>query len=1048
MAPTHDPLYRQRPFSSFRLAGLLVAAALAWPAHSGTLTWDGGNTGNGQSDGGDGTWDTNTTANWWNGAGDVVWPLAGGLDDDAVFADAVGTVTLSAVNANDLTFNTTGYLIQGGTLTLDGTTPTLTAGPGISATISSIIAGSAGLTKAGAGTITLQGVNTYTGGTTLGASAGTLIARITTTQNSLSTGAVAIGTGSTVQIDKANTTGDVTIANAFSGAGTLQVLFAAGTTARNTYLTGLSGFTGTLRLSNAGATGDKFNAGNAGTTAAALIVDAGSQLFMNSGTAAFNGGINVQGTGNTETRGAIRLIGTLGGNVTLAGNTTIGTEGGVMSGNITSGAAGTQTLTFGTANSPGNASLSGIIGGGTGTLALVKTQAGTVTLTGVNTFTGGTVINASSGTLSARVTTGQTALGTGAVSVGAGSTLVIDNVNTANNTLVTVSNAVTGTGTVRLNFAAGGSPRNTTLPGLTGFTGTLRLSNSGGNADKWNAANYTLNAALIIDSGSQLYVNTGPVSITGGINLQGTGNTENRGAIRLGQSLNANLALAANASIGTEGGTLNGNITSAAAGTQTLTFGTSSSTGNTTVNGNIGGGTGTLAVTKTQAGTLTLNGVHTYNGQTTVAGGTLLLPSTASLATSGVMETQAGATLTLSGPLSLSGAAQLRTQTGTGTGTINISAGVTVTNGGSNGMIIGQNTANHAGVFNVAGTYTQNTGSAIFGNNVATATGTLNVNNGGVVTFAASMNNSSASGSAGAAGVVLGRDGANGVINLNAGGTLASAKGIVRGTGAGTFNFDGGTLRALASSTAFLDVTTSVVNAGGAVVDSNGFDITLVDGLLAGTGAGGLAKNGGGVLTLAGASTYTGATTVNTGSLLISGSTLAGGQINVSAGATLGGGGSGGAATLIDTSVLAPGDTVDNHITFASLTLADQSILQFDLDAPLVNPMDTAPAPLSDHAAMLGALTLDGKLRINALGGFGTPVGGERWLLLSYSAGTGSLTDNTLDVDLANSPALASGLTYVVDTGTDGYVYLGVVPEAGTAGLVALGLALLARRRR
>ena len=1036
------------PARQFHLSsvGLLVAAALAWPGHSATLTWDGGNTGNAQSDGGNGTWDTNTTSNWWNGAGDVVWPVAGGLDDDAVFADTLGTVTLSTVNANSLTFNTTGYQLQGGTLTLDGATPTLTAGPGISATISSIIAGSSGLTKTGAGTITLQGVNTFTGGTTLGASAGTLIARITTTQNSLSSGAVAIGTGSTVQIDKANTTGDITIANAFTGAGTLQVLFAAGTTARNTYLTGLSGFTGTLRLSNAGATADKFNAGNAGTTAAAVIVDSGSQLFMNTGTAAFNGGINVQGTGNTETRGAIRLIGTLGGNVTLAGSTTIGTEGGVMSGNITSGAAGTQTLTFGTANSTGAATLSGIIGGGTGTIALVKTQAGTVTLTGVNTYTGGTVINASSGTLSARITTAQTALGTGAVSVGAGSTLVLDNVNTANSSVVTVSNTVTGTGTVRLNFAAGTSPRNTSLPGLTGFTGTLRLSNSGATADKWNAANYTLNGAVIIDSGSQLFVNTGAVSITGGITLQGTGNSENRGAIRLSQTLNANLALAANATLGTEGGALNGNITSGAAGTQTLTFGTANSGASTTVNGNIGGGTGTLAVTKTQAGTLTLNGTHTYNGQTTVAGGTLLLPSTASLATSGVVEVQAGATLTLSGPLALSGAAQFRTATGTGTGTINISAGVTVTNGGSNGMIIGQNTANHAGVLNVSGAYTQTVGSAMFGNNVSTATGTLNVNNGGVVTFAAGMINSSASGTAGAAGVVLGRDGANGVINLNAGGTLASAKGIVRGTGAGTFNFDGGTLRALASNTSFLDVTSSVVNTGGAVVDSNGFDITLVNGLLAGAGAGGLAKNGAGALTLAGASTYTGATTVNTGSLLISGATLAGGQINVSAGATLGGGGSGGAASLVDTSVLAPGDAVDNHLALASLTLADQSILRFDLGAPLANPMDTVPDPLSDHAAMLGALTLDGKLRINALGGFGTPVGGERWLILTHAAG--GLTNNTLDVDLANSPTLASGLTYVVDTTTDGFVYLGVVPEAGTAGLVALGLALLALRRR
>ncbi len=1028
------------------LAALFITASLAWPGHAVPLTWDGGNTGNAQPDGGTGTWDANTTANWWNGAGDVVWPSAGGLDDDAVFADTAGTVTIAAVNANDLTFNTSGYLLQGGTLTLDGVTPTLTAGPGISATISSIVAGSSGLTKAGTGTITLQGVNTYTGGTTLAASAGTLIARITTTQNSLSSGAVAIGSGSTVQIDKANTSGDVTIANAFTGAGTLQVLFAAGGSARNTYLTGLSGFTGTLRLSNAGATADKFNAGNAGTTAAALIVEAGSQLFMNTGTTAFNGGITVQGTGNTESRGAIRLIGTLGGNITLAGNTTLGTEGGALSGNISSGAAGTQTLTFGTGNSTGNATLSGILGGGTGTIALVKTQAGTVTLTGANTFTGGTTLNTNSGTLSARINTTQTALGTGAVSVGAGSTLVLDNVNTANSTLVTVSNAVTGTGTVRLNFAAGTNPRNTYLPGLTGFTGTLRLSNSGASADKWNAANYSLNAALVIDSGSQIYVHTGPVSITGGVNVQGTGNSENRGAIRLSNTLNANLALAASATIGAEGGTLNGNITSGAAGTQTLTFGTTNSPGNVTVNGNIGGGTGTLAVTKTQGGTLTLNGTHTYGGQTTVSGGTLLLPSTASLATSGVVEAQAGGTLTLSGPLTLSGGAQFRTASGTGTATINISAGVTVTHGGSNGMIIGQNTANHAGVLNVSGAYTQTVGSAFLGNNVGTATGTLNVNNGGVVTFAAGMNNSGAAGTAGIAGVVLGRDGANGVVNLNAGGTLASAKGIVRGTGAGTFNFDGGTLRALASQPVFLDVTATVVNAGGATVDSNGFDITLVGGLLAGTGAGGLAKEGGGTLTLAGTSTYTGATAVNDGTLVISGSTLPGGLINVSGGATLGGGGSGGMATLADTGEIAPGDVADNHLTLTSLTLADQSILRFDLDAPLANPLDTVPGAASDHVASLGALTLDGKLRITPLGGFGTPLGGERWLIFSHAPG--GLTDNTLDVEIANSPALSPGLSYVIDTGTDGLVYLAVVPEAGTAGLVALGLALLARRRR
>ena len=94
----------------------------------------------------------------------------------------------------------------------------------------------------------------------------------------------------------------------------------------------------------------------------------------------------------------------------------------------------------------------------------------------------------------------------------------------------------------------------------------------------------------------------------------------------------------------------------------------------------------------------------------------------------------------------------------------------------------------------------------------------------------------------------------------------------------------------------------------------------------------------------------------------------------------------------------------------------------------------------------LSPLILDGKLRINPLAGFGTPTGGETWLLLTHNPG--ALTDQTLDVDIANSPVLASGLSYVIDTSNDGFVYLAVVPEAGTAGLFLLGLAALLRARK
>ncbi|MFO1529314.1 MAG: hypothetical protein U1F77_06115 [Kiritimatiellia bacterium] len=74
-------------------------------------------------------------------------------------------------------------------------------------------------------------------------------------------------------------------------------------------------------------------------------------------------------------------------------------------------------------------------------------------------------------------------------------------------------------------------------------------------------------------------------------------------------------------------------------------------------------------------------------------------------------------------------------------------------------------------------------------------------------------------------------------------------------------------------------------------------------------------------------------------------------------------------------------------------------------------------------------------------------MAGDRWLLMAYPAGGGMLTNNGRTVDTANSPALSSGLVYQIDTSTDGSVFLTVaVPEAGPGALIALGLALLARR--
>jgi autotransporter-associated beta strand protein len=116
--------------------------------------------------------------------------------------------------------------------------------------------------------------------------------------------------------------------------------------------------------------------------------------------------------------------------------------------------------------------------------------------------------------------------------------------------------------------------------------------------------------------------------------------------------------------------------------------------------------------------------------------------------------------------------------------------------------------------------------------------------------------------------------GGNGTINLNAGGTLVTARNFtVAATGAptGTFNFDGGLLqinRATGNVTTDLFGTGTIVNVldGGARIDTQAFS-TVINLPLVGVGTGGLEKLGAGTLTLNGANTYTGNTLITAGTL-------------------------------------------------------------------------------------------------------------------------------------------------------------------------------------
>ncbi|WP_416906839.1 MAG: beta strand repeat-containing protein [Polymorphobacter sp.] len=130
--------------------------------------WDGANTvSNNLIDGGTGTW-SDAGLNWTNLAGDTNLPWA---DVVAVFTTTGGDVTVDgAKTVAGLTFEVDGYNLSGDELQLSVVNPTLIDVQTGTTTISNVISGSA-ITKGGAGTLVLNGANTYTGDTALNAGA-------------------------------------------------------------------------------------------------------------------------------------------------------------------------------------------------------------------------------------------------------------------------------------------------------------------------------------------------------------------------------------------------------------------------------------------------------------------------------------------------------------------------------------------------------------------------------------------------------------------------------------------------------------------------------------------------------------------------------------------------------------------------------------------------------------------------------------------------------------------------------------------------------------
>jgi autotransporter-associated beta strand protein len=299
---------------------------------------------------------------------------------------------------------------------------------------------------------------------------------------------------------------------------------------------------------------------------------------------------------------------------------------------------------------------------------------------------------------------------------------------------------------------------------------------------------------------------------------------------------------------------------------------------------------GTAAITKQGDGMAVLSGSSTYTGATTVSAGSLVFPTGSTFSPGGtggvsgkLMVTGAGAVATLagtytatgngdayyeikgdsllnfSGTASLSGGAGIRVGEGSG-GTMNMTAGSLAANMNSGSNLVVGRSAGANGTLNLSGgnLTISNAGGIVIANTTGNA-GVLTVSGTGRLTLNSSGTLAMGPGTA--------------TLNLNAGGTFTLGAAATASGTATTINFNGGTLQAGRSSTTFLPTSLSAVNilAGGAVIDTNGYPVTLPGALLAGVpGDGGLTKTGANTLILAGANTYTGTTNVTTGTLKFS----------------------------------------------------------------------------------------------------------------------------------------------------------------------------------
>jgi autotransporter-associated beta strand protein len=591
-----------------------------------------------------GTWlgnglDWNDTAAWSSGT------IATGSANTANFTGVDLTSDVSMALGADRTIGNitfTDAIASSHNLTLTGNTLTLAGGTNRTInvtqsdrnlTIGSILAGTAGFTKTGQGTLTLTGSNSITGNTVM--SAGRLVLDYATNDNRKlsNNGTLTIG-GGTIVLKGGSATENVTGITLSGNAGTFFVREGTSSAKINLNTLGAGGFSAVSFSHDSMATTDRTNTGGilggwytVGNRFAANATNAADgDIVGYTGATAFTGA-NGSNTGNFDLSGSLtqtssqnfntlRIVSTadnqtlaLGANRIFINNSQFGGVqpgggGGALmyaggaNGNYTISGSLTDGIRWATQN--GQAGLINIFSGtltvgvgiGSGSASISKTGEGTLVFSGGNVSSGDFRIY--QGVVRLRISSFGTITNTGFVQNGAALEL-------ANNISIAKLLNITGTGVANggalRNFANSNTYSGAITIGTGGArinsdTGTLTLTGgvvtAGNNVTFGGAGNNTVSTAAISGTGGLVKDGVGTTTLSATNSYTGATNV-NAGALAVAGTGAINTTSAINVAAG---GTLRYNSSTALTVAPTLA-------GSGTSNRAVLGGTGPINATVT-----------------------------------------------------------------------------------------------------------------------------------------------------------------------------------------------------------------------------------------------------------------------------------------------------------------------------------------------------------------------------------------------------------------------------------------------------------------